>query len=156
MKNSDKTKEELISALDSAYHDYRSIISASPDVITITDLEGKIIFSSPRAVEMFGGANPEIFIGHNLLEFIDPADHERAIAGIKSMFGGNYLGADEYKGVRMIYITRDISERKAAERKLAKSEASFKNLIENLNDVIYENLQERSPHYCSYRLCHER
>lgn len=167
----EKSEKEI--ALHNSEQKYRSILHASPDVITITDLEGKIIFASPRAVEMFGSENAEIFVGQSLLEYIDPSDHERAIAGITSMFEGRYLGADEYKGVRldgslfdievngevirdeqgqpekMIFVTRDITDRKAAERKLAKSEESFKNLIENLNDVVYEITNEGIVKYVS-------
>ncbi|MEI6883537.1 MAG: PAS domain S-box protein [Bacteroidota bacterium] len=141
---------------------YHSILSASPDVITITDLEGKILFSSERAVKMFGASSSEDFPGHKMFEYIDPLDHERASGEIAKMLAGQLAGAAEYTALRadgnkfdievngefirnenglpvqMIFVTRDITDRKNAERKLARTEERFKGMIENLNDVVYE------------------
>jgi len=141
---------------------YHSILSASPDVITITDLEGKIMFSSERAVKMFGTSSAEDFPGHNMFEYIDPQDHERASGEIAKMLVGQFTGAAEYTALRadgskfdievngeflrdengrqvqMIFVTRDITDRKNAERQLAKTEENFRSMVENLNDVVYE------------------
>jgi PAS domain S-box-containing protein len=141
---------------------YRSILSATPDNLTITDLEGKVLFSSPKALEMFGYENTDIFLNTSLLNYLDPADHEKALNGIKSMFEGSPKGAEEYKAVksdgslfdveingefirdaqgnpfRMVFITRDISNRKKTEQQLQKTQALFKEMVESINDVIYE------------------
>ncbi len=141
---------------------YRSILDASPDLITITDLEGKILLTSPRAFELFGYDNSFNFGGHSLLEYIHPEDHVRAMQGITDMFRGNFFGATEYKGIRadgsifdievngqfirdaegnpvsMIFVTRDISERKKTESMLFRTEERFRKLVENINDAIYE------------------
>ncbi|MEI6143394.1 MAG: PAS domain S-box protein [Mariniphaga sp.] len=141
---------------------YRSILHASPDVITITDLEGKILFSSPRALEMFGYENTEVFINHTLLEYIDPSDHQRAIDGIMHMIQHNIYDAAEYKALRsdgstfdvevkgefirdekgnplqLIFVTRDITQRKQTEKKLKETEALFRRMVETINDVIFE------------------
>ena len=152
---------------------YHSILSASPDVITITDLEGKIQFSSERAVKMFGASNAGDFPGHKMFEYIDPPDHERASGEIAKMLAGQLTGAAEYTALRadgskfdievngeflrdengqlvqMIFVTRDISDRKNTERKLVKTEARFKEIVENLNDVIYEISNDGTINYVS-------
>lgn len=132
---------------------YHSILTASPDVITITDLEGKIVFSSDRAMQMFGSDTAETFDGHHLLEYIDPSDHARAMAEIGKMLSGNISGAAEYTALRtdgtkfdvevngefirnelgqpvqMIFVTRDITARKQTELELRKSEEKYKALF---------------------------
>ncbi len=141
---------------------YRSVLNASPDVITITDLEGKILFAPPKALQMFGYDKVESIIGHSLLEFVIPECHEKAIYGITQMLQENLMGAEEYVALRqdgstfdveingefvrdehgkpqkMIFVTRDISDRKMAERKLHHSEEQFRHLVESIKDVIYE------------------
>jgi PAS domain S-box-containing protein len=141
---------------------YRSILNASPDVITITDLEGKVLFASPKALEMFGYDHIETFKGRSILEYVIPECHEKAIYGISQMLLGNLMGAEEYIALRqdgstfdveingefvrdehgipqkMIFITRDISDRKMAEEKLRHSEEQFRHLVESIKDVIYE------------------
>ncbi|MBI5549570.1 MAG: PAS domain S-box protein, partial [Deltaproteobacteria bacterium] len=49
---------------------YRTLASASPDAITVTDLEGKILFVSPRAVQLFGHAAPEELLGRGVLDWV--------------------------------------------------------------------------------------
>lgn len=119
---------------------YRSILNASPDDITITDMKGRIHVISPAAKTMFG-FEPEYegFIGLHLLDFIEPEDRERAKSNIIKMCAGDSAGPNEYHGVRkdgsifnievksglihdasgypakMVFIVRDITERKQAE-----------------------------------------
>ncbi|MFZ4572532.1 MAG: ABC transporter substrate-binding protein [Bacteroidales bacterium] len=121
---------------------YRAILAASPDNITITDLEGRILMVSPAGVKMFGGEVQEEFIGLTLSDFIAPVDLERAHSNIMLMFQGIMQGPGKYQGLRangtifdievngefirnaggqplqMIFVVRDISDRKLAESEL--------------------------------------
>lgn len=141
---------------------YRSMLHASPDLITITDLEGNIKFSSPKAMEMFGLEHPDQAKGLSFLSFLAPGEHERAMTNIGKLIRGEISGAEEYIGLRtngttldievngefirdaegnptgMIFITRDITERKRTEERLKKSEETFRFLVETINDAIYE------------------
>jgi len=132
-------------ALIESEEKYRSILNASPDDITITDLAGIILMVSPAAKNMFGyEPKNDGFIGMRLVDFILPQDHERAQSNIRLMYQGGHPGPNEYHGVRkdqgifdievnsgfihsangqptkMVFIVRDITERKLAEQQIQK------------------------------------
>lgn len=141
---------------------YRSVLNASPDSITITDLTGKILFSSPKTVAMFRYNKPEETINRYLSDFLDEQSWAKAEHAIMQMFLGHFSGAEEYTGVRsdgstfeievnadflrgtdgkptsIVFVTRDISDRKAAEKRLIKSEEQYRRLIESINDVVFD------------------
>ena len=141
---------------------FRSFMKASPDILTITDLEGKIEFSSSASMKMFGTSSTEVFIGHTLLDYIDEADHQKTIANIKQMIQEGALGTEEYTAikadgtrfpievngefiydghgnkVKMVFITRDITQRKKMEQHLQKNEKRMLQILETINDVVYE------------------
>jgi PAS domain S-box-containing protein len=133
---------------------YRSILNASPDDITITDMEGKIMMVSPAAKKMFG-YEPEYdgFKGSHIVNFVVPDDRERARSNIRIKSQGGYTGPNEYHGLRkdqsifdievnngfihdangqptkMVFIVRDVTERK-------KAEEERENLIIELRDAM--------------------
>lgn len=141
---------------------FKTIVEASPDNITITDLHGTVMYSSPRAAEMFGVENSDLFIGRNLLEFIDPSCHAKAIDRITGMVEGERYGAEDYKAIKtdgtpfyievngefihddqgrpqkMLFVVRDITRRKEIEEDLTKTKALFETLINTVNDAVYE------------------
>ena len=136
-------RKHVEEALMESEETYRSILNASPDDITITDLEGRILMVSPASKRIFGyEPNFDSFIGMRLVDFIVPEDVERAQANIVLMYQGGYPRPNEYRGVRqdqsifdievnsgfihnangqptkMVFIVRDITERKLAEQKI--------------------------------------
>lgn len=122
---------------------YRSILNASPDDITITDASGYIQVISPAAKRMFGYApDYEGYVGSHVLENIVPDDQARAIESIERLLETGVDGTREYKVFRrgkikfdievnsgiirgvngkpekMVFVIRDITERKLAEEKI--------------------------------------
>lgn len=122
---------------------YRSILNASPDDITITDLEGNILMISPAAKRMFGfDMDFNSFVGMKILDFLIPMDVERAKRNIKAIIDNGPIRPNEYRAIRqdhsvfdievnsglihnangeptkMVFIIRDITERKSAEMKI--------------------------------------
>jgi len=118
---------------------YRSILNASPDDITITDLEGRILMVSPAALKIFQ-CGEENLLGHHLFDFIVPEEQARAKATLSHMLtdirpdpiefralhadgsefdievNGEFIRNPEGKPTQLIFIIRDISRRKRAEK----------------------------------------
>ena len=118
---------------------YRSILSASPDGVVVTDLTGKILMASPKILAMVGLEREEELLGKNHLDFLFPEERERARENIGLMFQGVFTGPGEYRVAaaggrnivvesnaefvrdlggapsRLVFIVREISDRKQAE-----------------------------------------
>jgi len=115
---------------------HSSILNASPDNITLTDLDGRMIMFSPAALTMFGYESGDSLLGHPVTEFMVPEERERAGINFMKMQQGILLGAEQYKGIRrdgsvfdievnaefvrdavgkpnkIVFIVRDITERR--------------------------------------------
>lgn len=113
---------------------YRSILNASPDGITITDLEGYIKMISPAGVAMYGYGREEELVGQSVISFISPEDRDRFASSMR----GPLPKVGEYRAVRrdggvieietngrfilnadgqptnIVCVVRDITERKQA------------------------------------------
>jgi len=131
---------------------YRSILNASPDDITIADLEGRVLMISPNAVTMFGFQNAAQGMGRRVTDFLVAEDRERAMSRVALLLGGGTSGPSEYRGLRMdgttfdievnsglirdtegrpaklVVIARDITARKQTEAALQKAVAQIKTL----------------------------
>ncbi|MDP4117173.1 MAG: PAS domain-containing sensor histidine kinase, partial [Bacteroidota bacterium] len=143
---------------------YRSFINASPDDVTITDLEGRIRMISPKGVAMFGYQNKDELIGHFIFEYLIPEDHPKAQKNIELMFQGTFTGLGEYKAIHangsildieanaefilnptgqptgLVFIVRDITKRKLTEEAIIKLNESLK----ISNDIIKANLEQKN------------
>jgi PAS domain S-box-containing protein len=146
-------------ALRESEETYRSILLASPDDITITDLEGRILMVSPATLHILRCKDENELIGHFVDEFIFQDDRERAKNNISLMFQGFMTGLGTYRGLRadgsifemeanaefirdasgqpnkILFIVRDISERKKVEKALQASEEKHRVLFENSPDA---------------------
>jgi PAS domain S-box-containing protein len=166
-KNLKRTDEEFvqIETEDSSRESdvmFKAIVNASPDSINITDLNGTVLFASPKSLEMYGYEKIEQIINRNFNEFIVPEDIERAQNQIIKMHQGVFDGSDVYEAIKadgthfnievnadfirdengtptkMILINRDVTVRMRVEEELRKSEEQYRNLIESVNDVIFD------------------
>lgn len=132
---------------------YRSILKASPDDITVTDLEGRILLVSPTALSMLGCEREEDMLGRSMMEFLAPEDRERAQANVGLMFEGVFPGPEQYFAVRadatkfpieingefirdadgrparMVFVVRDITERKRAEDEIRRLNAELEERV---------------------------
>ena len=128
---------------------HRAILDSSPDDITITDLDGRVILASPMACTMFGYESDSDIIGRNVIDFIAPQQHQAVIEDFDRLFRGETSGPGEYLGqrrdgtlfdievngeiirennkkpTRMVFIVRDATSRKKAEAELMESNQRF-------------------------------
>jgi len=75
---------------------YRTIFQTSPDGITLFDLEGRITFVSPRALQVVGLPLAESATGRLMTDFIAPEDHGRVRDAFERVLQGRYLSSSEY------------------------------------------------------------
>lgn len=137
---------------------YRSIISASPDNISIIQTDGSVGFASPVAARMFGFASEQEVLGKNFLEFLAEEEHERALQMLQESKAGVAPAPGEFKGKRqngskidleintalihdpdgnisgIVAVLRDVTARKQEER----VQKEFSRLLESLNEVSME------------------
>ena len=149
-------------ALRKSEEKWRTIIATSPDGIAISSLDGHTEEVSERVLKMFGYASAEEFIGRQIFDFIDPSYQEKAIHLIGEMLNGNYTGVGEYLAVKrdgtrffieanaeilrnvqgestnIIFIIRDVTERKHEEEALRESETKYRQLFNHAPAGIYE------------------
>ncbi len=131
--------EQAEEALRASEERYCSILNASPDAITITDLDGRILTVSPAGFSIFGYKPEEKLAGRSITEFVAPENRDRVLANLTVLRQGALTGPSEYRGLRadgshfdfevnsdvlrtaegkpvnMIFVLRNIAERKKAE-----------------------------------------
>lgn len=65
---------------------YRTLVEASPDAITLTDLQGNYLFANGQAAYLHGFARVEELLGQNAAAYIAPEDMPRAIENAQKVF----------------------------------------------------------------------
>ncbi|HTY35524.1 MAG TPA: PAS domain S-box protein [Bacteroidota bacterium] len=139
---------------------HRGLISAVPDMILRTDLDGNILYVNETSFPTFGFVPKERILGKNILSFLTPGDLKRASDNMRSM-SGHRMGLREYRvkfldgaeldcevngdvlrddaGVPfgMVYVIRDITERKReeAERKRLEAQLIHAQKIESIGTL---------------------
>lgn len=151
---------------------HRKLLLTVPDLIIRTNLKGDIIFVNESVLQSLGYVPKENLLGKNMLNFISPKDKERAIRNSKLMLerplgiqeytlvfedgyelisevNGDVIVDSESNPIGMVYVVRDISERKKAEENLRKlshavEQSQVSIVITNTDGVIeYVN-----PKFC--------
>jgi len=146
-------------ALRSSEERFRSLVDNLGEGISSVDSEEYVIFMNPAGEQIFGIKTGRM-VGHNIKEFIPPEQvstfddqNLKRQRGEKSTYevdiirlggerrmlqvtgeprfdeDGNFLGTSA--------IFHDITDRKKAEEALSKAEARYRQLIEQINMVVY-------------------
>jgi PAS domain S-box-containing protein len=159
------TRKLADAALRASEERYRSILNASPDNVTITDLAGRIVLVSPAGLATMGYTKEAEVVGRPVQDFIAEEDRPRAAENIARMFQGILTGPEEYRGRRadgsaidlevngefirggdgqpreIVFIVRDITERKRAEDLLRLSLKEKEGLLREVHHRVKNNLQ---------------
>lgn len=140
---------------------YEMLVTTSPHAISVTNLEGEILFVSDQTLELHGYSDSEHIIGKSALLFIAPEDHDRALANMNKTLtegsiefleytmmrkdGSQFIGElsaalirdQEGKPKGFIATVRDISDKKNAENELRRSEEKYRTLTESIREGVY-------------------
>ena len=143
---------------------WEAIISASPDGIGMISPDGKIQLISEKLATLYGYSVDELdkYIGSSLLEFIDPSNHPLLIDNIRKLLSGKsdirlseYLAVKKDKSrcyidinstvlfdhqgnpVSILFVVRDITDRKQAEETLNNERTLFRTIIDLIPDAVY-------------------
>ncbi len=131
---------------------YRTLVLTSPDGITLTDLEGKLVLCNQQTAHLHGYEYPEDMLGINVFELVAPDDRQLAAQNTQRTFDDGRVTNVKYNLLRkdgsqfpaeisaallcdaegapsgFISITRDITERlraMEAEKRLIKLKEDF-------------------------------
>ncbi|MDH5466825.1 MAG: PAS domain S-box protein [Candidatus Aminicenantes bacterium] len=153
-----KERRRIEKELRKSEEKYRAIFESFHDVYYQTDKEGLITIISP-SVRTQAGYDPEDVIGNPVTDFyLNPDDQEKFMQELKETGTVNdyelklkakdgrvievstssklVFGKDG-KPVGVEGVLRDITKRKQAEIALKESEEKYRDLVENLAEVIY-------------------
>lgn len=75
---------------------YRALVEASPDAITMSDVDGRILMCNAQAAALRGFDCPEAMIGLSLFDFVAPEDRERARDDAKATMKGKAVRHTSY------------------------------------------------------------
>ncbi len=121
---------------------HRGLVTASPDGVTVSDLQGNIVYVSPQTLRLHGYEKEEEMIGLNAIRLAAPEDRERALAVYRRALSEGMVRNAELTSLRkdgsrfpvelsvavihdregeprgLVAYTRDITERKKMEMEL--------------------------------------
>lgn len=141
---------------------YRNLVESISDVAWEIDEKGKFTYISPRVRDMLG-YEPTDFVGRTIEGFLAP-DHATEITGVVAQIfdeprpyslqdthvlhkdghevivetNGAVLNDEDGKFRGYRGVIRDVTARKLAEEALRKAEEKYRNLVEDVNDWLWE------------------
>jgi PAS domain S-box-containing protein len=154
---SDRVRAE--EALRDSEARYRSLIENAHDIVTVLDLEGRVVYGSPQLQRVLGYA-PSEMIGRKALDFVHPDDLDMPARSLEEIlarpgstvsseyrfrhrdgswrymetFGRTLLPESAEQG--LVFNSRDVTERREAQALLEAREEHFRQLIETSHDLV--------------------
>jgi diguanylate cyclase (GGDEF)-like protein/PAS domain S-box-containing protein len=148
-------------ALQASERRFRALIESSADGIAVMNSDGTIAYAGPSTVRLLG-YEPDEIQGTSVFELLEPEDVPIAIQSLSKVsarpggndaaavrfkhkdgsirwiegFGTNLLEDPHINGIVINY--RDITEERAAETALRDSEEKYRDLVETVNEIIFE------------------
>ena len=165
-------RKQAEKALQESEKKYRRITENMSGTIAEIDDRGIIRYLSPSHRRIFG-ENPDDLTGRTVFDYIHPEDRDRVMAEflegvrlksdrdaeyrfrhadghyiwVRSTSNAFYDAEGEILGA--VINTTDITERKKAEEALRRSEAKFREVYENIDDIYFETDAEANISFLS-------
>ena len=139
---------------------YKKLMITSSDAITITDLDGTIIYASERAAHIYGASSAHELVGKSSIIFMAPENREKYLVNMKRTLKEGFLSGAEYtllktdgtrffcemnesvikdakgKAVAFLGSVRDVTKHRQMEGRLRKTEENYKAIFNGVNDAI--------------------
>ncbi|MGI8432558.1 MAG: PAS domain S-box protein [Chthoniobacterales bacterium] len=155
--------EEAVQAQRESEARYREIVEISPDAVLVIR-GGEIVYVNPATLQLLGAKDGSEIIGKTPADLVHP-DERASVAQrtLDAVSGKRPLTAErrmirmdgsevevESRVIPFVYegkpasqvILRDITERRAAERKLRAAELKFRSIFDNAQEGIFQNTPE--------------
>jgi len=163
--------EEANAAVRESEARYRVLADNASDIIIHYDTEFRALYVSPSVAQL--GHDPASLIGRTLLDYVHPDDRRLAKTRRQTVSAGgavrpttgrlqrgdgewiwyestlNPVHGEDGAVTGFVSTLRDISERREAEQALIESEARFRILADNMNDVLLRYDAEQRIDYVS-------
>jgi len=153
---------------------YRRLIASIPDLIIRTDLGGNIVFANEVAARMNGDKDTHGLIGLNVFNFVAPEDREKALTASQRMFDkkigpqeialvfrdgnripfeidGAILRNAEQEPYGVVYLCRNITERKRAETDLREGLTKLRATLKASIDSLSSAIEMRDPYTAGHQ-----
>lgn len=83
-------------AMEESKELYKSLLHASPNPISVIDLEGNITYVSKETVKLFGFKDYKEMLGISMFDLIDEKEHGKAISALQRLHEGNIIQNEEF------------------------------------------------------------
>ena len=134
---------------------YETLINASPEAISVFDIEGRFIYVSPQTLKLHGYEKKEDLLGHSAFELIAPEEHASAMNILQQITKTSILRDLQYTALRkdgtrfplegsavvikdqygnpksFISVTRDVTERKKVQEEIKYLKEYNENILES-------------------------
>jgi PAS domain S-box-containing protein len=164
-----RERQEVEQALRESEARFRALVEQSVDAIFVLDPSGKFLDANPRALENLGYTREELLnlsapavqkqlpVGGFAAAWARMAAGEIVVVdGIHQRQDGTTFpvevrsGAVEWEGRQVaLAIARDVTDRKQADDALRQSEEKFRQLTENMHQVVWMYAADGQPLYLS-------
>jgi PAS domain S-box-containing protein len=140
-------------ALRASEEKYRGVVEACPDVIVMSDFNGRVLFASPQSRKLFGLADSEELVGRSVFDYVIEKDRQRLAGNLSDLVEVGVRRSTEYTSIRQdgttipvdvssvvirdaagqpkvaMAVIRDITQRKRAEEALEREKRTLQHML---------------------------
>jgi PAS domain S-box-containing protein len=133
----------------SEYDLFKKLAEIVPDPVVITDLEGKIVYISERAIQSYGSTSSDDVLGTTVFGIVIPGHRKKAMENFKALLSEGYSENNEYEIIKKdgstvfiqlnaallkdeegnpraaIFTVRDITSKQSVEKELISSKVDL-------------------------------